>query len=158
MSMKYFLLLIPLLFLASCAPTTPVTRIEKHKALYAKQSKKHKELINKGQITEGMNMDGVFLAWGKPDKQHDVYTNNKHTTAWEYTELKPVVSQSIYGSVGFGKRFYRPHRRIYGGIGYGRGWGYGNHIGIGTNVGYVPSVSATVNFKDRKVTSWETRK
>ena len=157
--MKWLLLCPPLLLIASCAtPTTPQTRIDAHKPLFEMQSEKHQRLISEGKIAEGMSMDGVYLAWGKPDKEHDIYTNNTRNTAWEYTSLKPVVSQNVYGSVGVGRSFYRPHRRVYGSIGCGRGWGYGNHIGVGTSIGYVPSVSAIVNFANEKVVSWETRR
>ena len=42
-------------------------RIEKNPALYDRLSSADRERVLRGEVTEGMSRDAVFLSWGRPD-------------------------------------------------------------------------------------------
>ena len=54
------------LFAVSCAPKTPSYRISQRPEAYERLSEKHKQLVSKGEIAEGMEKAAVALAWGSP--------------------------------------------------------------------------------------------
>ena len=129
------------LFLASCAPSTPQTRIQREPDKFEALSPKHRELVQQGQIERGMTPDAVYLAWGAPARTFQGSKNGRTTERWDYAGTRPVYYNNFYGSYG---RYYGPYgRHGY----YGMGWG--------PEVAYIPYRIGSVWFIDHKVDSWE---
>lgn len=143
--MKQVLLLISSLFaflFVSCAPTTPLTRIEKNQAIYNDLSTKEQELVSRGQIAEGMSPGAVYLAWGHPERRLEGQKGTLRTMRWDYTSMQPIYTTDIFGHYGYGH--YGRHGRRYS-----RAWGFA------PSVEYIPARSATVWFENDEVHSWE---
>lgn len=129
------------LFLASCAPSTPLARIQQQPEKFEALSKKHRELVERGQIDRGMSQDAVFIAWGSPSSVFQGSNNGRATERWDYAGSRPVFTNTFHGSYG---RLYGPYRRH----GYdGMGWG--------PEVVYIPYRIGSVWFIDNRVDSWE---
>ena len=136
--------LISALCFASCAPSTPLARIEKSPEKFAALSTKDQELVRQGQIARGMTTDAVELAWGKPAQRFEGLKHSKPTERWDYVATTPVYFTGFMG--GYGYSGYGPYGRGgYGGVGFG----------LGPEVAYVPYRSASVWFVDHQVDSWE---
>ena len=130
------------LMLASCVPATPQYRIQKEPGKYDPLSEKHKELVQKGQITRGMPQDAVYLAWGRPSQAFQGSKNGRAAERWDYAGTQAVPTNGFYGAYGYGPyRYYNPY--LYSGY------------GIGPEVAYVPYRIASVWFIENKVDSWE---
>ena len=142
------LLLLPFLafFGVSCSVNTPEQRIEDNPDLYSSLSNRHKALIQKGQIENGMRSRAVYLAWGNPDSQAEGQSKGKTFQRWSYNSLRPIYSQSIYGGFGYG----------FGSGRYGRGrGGYYPYNSFNTRISYVPERVAWVKFVNGRVESWQ---
>ena len=147
---------------SSCAvQQTPQSRIEAYPDALKDQPEKHQVLIKQGKIQEGMSKTAVFLAWGKADKEIDLYKNNRLTTRWEYYTTTPVENHTIHGGIGFGgysagrhypysSRYYRYPYGYHGHRGY-----HSDYFGVGTGVRYQKVSSAHVEFEGEKVKSWQ---
>jgi hypothetical protein len=133
------------LLFASCAPSTPDSRIAAQPAIYESLPAKQKELVRQGRIDKGMGTDAVYLAWGKASREYEGGENGAPTLRWDYLGSTAVTTNS-YGYFG-----------PYGwGYGYGHGWRYGRYpYGSGPDVAYVPYRKATVLFRNGRVDSWE---
>jgi hypothetical protein len=134
------------LLLASCATRSPQSRIQSRPEAFQSLSAKHKEMVQRGQIEEGMSKDGVWLAWGPPNR---IYTGSESGVAldiWKYTALRPVYHHSI--GIGMGYGWGRNRGRNCGG--YYPGW-------MDYDVGptYVPYTAAEVRFANNRVKSWQ---
>lgn len=138
--MKPALLLLVAGLLASCAPSTPETRIAANPAKYEKLSSKHRELIRQGKIDTGMPSDAVALAWGSPSRRYEGGDGNARTSRWDYAGSKPIYTTGWYG--GYGR--YGPYGR------YGR-YGYA----VAPEVTFVPYRRASVWFRNDRVSKWE---
>jgi len=136
--------LAPLLFAASCAPSTPLTRIEKNPAIYASLSPRDKELARHGAIARGMSTEAVWISWGEPSRRFEGGKGGKSLQRWDYTTSEPVYTTGFFGGVGYGSFRH----------GYYRSYGYG----VGPEVNYVPTLAASVTFLDHRVDSWERRR
>lgn len=128
--------------LASCTPSTPQARIQQAPHLYAQLSSKQKALVERGQISEGMSPNAVYLAWGRPSEEYRGSEHGKSTLRWDYTSSRPVYTSSFWGGYGYGP--------YYGYRGY-----YGGYYGGGPEVIYMPYESARVLFINDRVTKWE---
>jgi hypothetical protein len=141
------MMLLPLLFgliFASCAPSTPQARIDRHPEKFASLSKADQSLVQQGRINRGMPPAAVELAWGPPDRRFEGSKNQQATARWDYSGALPVYSSSLYSGYALG---YGPY--------YGRGR-YGYHgYGFGTEVTYIPYRLASVWFINDKVDAWE---
>lgn len=126
----------------SCAPhSTPQSRIVSRTADYEKLSEKHKELVRRGEITEGMGKEAVSLAWGSPDGTVEGLRNGKEMERWDYQGTRSVVTHNVFGG-------YRS--------GYGYGYRYsGFGGGFGPTISYVPYRKASVWFVRGRVDEWE---
>lgn len=129
------------LFAVSCAPKTPSYRISQRPEVYERLSEKHKELVSKGEIAEGMEKGAVALAWGSPSVQVEGLRKGKRMDRWDYRSSKPVVTNNFFGGYRYGG--YVPYR--YSGIG----------AGFGPQVSYVPYRKATVWFINGRVEEWQ---
>lgn len=134
------------LLLASCAPSTPQTRIQQEPQKFAALGENHRRLVEQGQVARGMSTDAVYLAWGRPSGVFQGSKAGKATERWDYAGSRPVYVTSFYGGYGYG---YGPYGR-YGHRGYS-GFGYG----LGPEVAYVPYRVASVWFINQRVDSWE---
>lgn len=149
-SLRLLLFLLPALLLASCATNSVERRIQKNPASFSKLSKKQQDLVQRGQIAEGMSRDAVFLAWGRPGRVMSGSRDGRGRERWAYFHTAPV------STVGFGYGAWGPHpfyssfgvHPLYG-YGFGPGWGWG------TGVDYVPYIDRTVEFSNGKVVAWE---
>jgi len=127
----------------SCSSTV-TSRIEKNPALYNNLNTKHKALVDKGQITTGMNKEAVFLAWGNPaDIGKGESSSKGRFERWTYNSYQPVYSHSISGYYGSSHSRYRPRSP------------YGYYPGINSHVRYVPYRNAQVDFKNGRVIDWK---
>lgn len=131
---------VAVLVAASCAPTTPAQRIAQNPGMLEGLSEKQRELVSKGQIATGMPRDGVFLAWGGPDRRAEGFREGGSFERWDYMSLRPVYYHGFGGYSGHGWGSHHGH--CYG-------WGY--H----PTVDYVPVKSASVWFREERVDSWE---
>ncbi|MBB5352376.1 hypothetical protein HNR46_002621 [Haloferula luteola] len=137
--MKWLLLLLPsALFLASCVPATPETRIAKAPATFQALSNRHQELVREGRIEDGMSAAAVRLAWGKPSREFEGSHAGRPTQVWEYARSTPVYSTNLYGGYGYYPYGYRRY-----------------FFDLGPEISYLPSRVATVWFERGKVTQWE---
>ncbi len=132
---------------ASCAPSTPESRIAAQPAMFEALPAKQKELVRQGTIGKGMGTDAVYLAWGRASREYEGSENGQATLRWDYDGSRPVYTNSYFGAYGWG----------YGYGPYGR---YGTYpayygIGIGPEVTYVPYRKASVLFRNGRVASWE---
>lgn len=130
------------LLAASCAPTTPQTRIQRAPAKYEALTKKQRSLVEQGQISHGMPRDAVYLAWGRPARVFQGSKDGKLTERWDYAETQPVYYTNFHGSYS---NYYGPRR----------GRGYYSGFGFGPEVAYIPFRIASVWFVDGQVDSWE---
>jgi hypothetical protein len=132
------------LLVASCAPSTPQTRIQREPAKYEALTKKQRSLVEQGQISRGMPRDAVYLAWGRPARVFQGSKDGKLTERWDYAGTQPVYHTNFYGSYG-----------SYCGPWRGRGYYSGYGFGFGPEVAYIPYRIASVWFVDGLVDSWE---
>jgi len=147
--MKFFTLAAAsLLILASCAPSTPQSRIQQHPEKFSRLTSHQKELVRQGRIDRGMPPEGVELAWGNPDRQSEGSKNGRYTQRWDYEGSRPVQTTSFYGGMGFGYGRYGRHGHYYAPYG----------VGFGPEVTYVPYTRASVWFVKDRVDSWERQK
>ena len=132
--------------LSGCVVQTPQTRIASNPALYNALPKKQQELVSRGQIAKGLPTNGVFLAWGHPDRRGQGHKDGRPYERWDYASLRPVYSTSLYGSYGYGRGYGRGRY----GCGYG---GYG--LGYAPTIDYIRERSGTVWFQNGRVDAWE---
>lgn len=128
--------------LASCVPSSPQARIQQSPQMYHQLSPAHQDLIQRGQITRGMNPDAVYLAWGRPSNTMMGSFKGKMSERWDYSGTQPIYTSNFYGSYGY---YHGRHGHGYSGIGFG------------PEVAYVPTHIASVWFVDHKVDAWERR-
>ena len=122
----------------SCAPNTPLLRIQQNLSLYESLPGEHKELVHQGRITKGMSKNAVYLALGGPSRKLRGFRDNASFERWDYTRHQPAYYHSFHTYHGYGR--------------------YGLHthgFGFAPTVGYRPYRAATVFFKREKVDSWE---
>jgi hypothetical protein len=140
--MKYLLIAISAgMLFTSCAPSTPLARIQRQPEKFEALSAQHRELVEKGQIDRGMSQDAVFLAWGSPSGVFQGSSNGRSTERWDYAGSRPVFTNTFHGSYG----------RFHGSCWRG---GYSG-IGWGPEVVYIPYRIGSVWFIDNQVDSWE---
>ncbi len=142
------LLLLPTALLAvlvaSCAPSTPETRIAAQPALFEGLPAKHQELVRQGRIDKGMSTDAVLIAWGRASREYEGSEDGAATLRWDYDGARPIYSTNFYSGYGYGYGRYGRYG-VYPGYGYG----------VGPEITYVPYRRATVLFKSGRVSSWE---
>lgn len=142
---KLLSILAPVVLTVSCANVTPESRIQRHPEIFSSLSARDRGLVQGGMIARGMSMDAVWLAWGEPSSKFYGAKGSQPSERWIYTSSEPVYSTSFFGGYG---GYYGPYRYR----------GYGSSYGFGQEVSYVPRTSATVEFINRKVDSWERRR
>ncbi len=126
---------------SSCAPSTPLTRIQERPQDYAQLSEKHKDLVSRGEIAKGMSKEAVTLAWGSPGAHIDGLRNGKHSERWDYMGRHAVTRNHFFG--GYTSGGYGP----YGYSGY--------RAGFGPEISYIPYRKASVWFVGGRVDEWE---
>ncbi len=87
------------LILNGCATTQ--ARVSEHPDIYQRLSPRDQALVGQGQIREGMTMDAVWLAWGKPDQKLPGNMGDRPTETWAYLRYETPPS---YG----GPYYYGP--------------------------------------------------
>lgn len=131
-------------FFASCAVSTPDSRINARPAAFEKLSEKQKNLVSRGEIAEGMTKEAVTLAWGTPSRAVEGLRKGKSMERWDYQGTRPVVTNHFFG--GYRTGFFGEYR--YCGVGGG----------FGPTVAYVPYRKSSVWFVDGRVDEWERTK
>ena len=126
---------------SSCAPTTPQARIAKSPEKFETLPKKYRDLVEQGQLGQGMPKDAVLLAWGFPDQRYEGSKDSQKTERWDYTGSRPVYSSGFSSGFGYG---------YYGRFGYPSS-GYD----VGPEVIYIPERLASVWFVNDRVEAWE---
>ncbi len=161
-SLLWYALVATCCLLSSCATHKPTReqRITEHRDLYDGLKSKEKIAVNQGKIIEGMSKDGVFLSMGAPSKQVEGFQNGSSFDRWYYGYLRPVYRTGFSTSYGYGRGFGRGFRGGFHGHGYSRRGFHGGFGGFGfsNSVRYVPSVYATVTFKNERVDSWSRKR
>lgn len=134
--MKSALIVLLAALFASCAPSTPATRIAANPATFQQLSPRHQELVSEGRIDTGMSTDAVALAWGSPDGRFDGHDGEARTSRWDYQGARPIYTTDFYGGFGYGYCGRHAWRVV-------------------PEVTYVPYRRASVWFRDDLVTRWE---
>ena len=146
--------------LSSCVATsTPQSRIAARPEAYNTLPASHRSLIDQGKIKEGMSKDAVYLAWGAADNVRESSREGKKTESWLYEGYDPVYTQHVdigYGGYGYGG-YGHGRRGRYGGLYDCYPYG-GSSYAVGTVVNYIPYVARTVDFRNGKVTGWESQR
>ncbi|MBP7949174.1 MAG: hypothetical protein KA004_05915 [Verrucomicrobiales bacterium] len=137
--------LLAALFLCGCAASTPQSRIAKRPEAFAAIPAKHKELAQRGSISEGMSKDAVWIAWGPANQILRGSVNGKSYDLWRYTGLRPVYQHSFGMGISFG------HHHGHRGCG---GWS-APYYDYDYGPVYVPFTAAEVRFRNDAVVSWE---
>lgn len=99
-------------------------------------------MVLAGNIAQGMSMDAVYFAWGKPAVVANETRMRKETTRWDYAQTKPVFHDpDAYTS--YGRAFANPS--------------YPDQLttAIRSTHNPAPYRTATVWFVDGKVQEWE---
>lgn len=122
-------------------------RIEKNPALYDRLGSAHRERVQRGEVTEGMSRDAVFLSWGRPDAVRAGSREGKGKETWLYFGTRPV--QTTHFSMGTGG-----YHHFYNHFGCHPTYGYG----FGQTVDYIPEVDRSVEFVNDRVVAWERRR
>jgi hypothetical protein len=130
------------LLMASCTSTV-AGRIEHNPEIYTALSARHKELVQQGQIEEGMTKKAVFIAWGRPDRASRGSKSGKAFEKWSYTGYDPTYTPGFAYGAGYWGRGYR-------GCHYDRSFLYEPMLM------YVPYEEARVEFLDGTVSAWST--
>jgi hypothetical protein len=132
------------LLLASCA--SPVAmRIERNPDIYNNLSERHKSLVARGEITEGMSKQAVFIAWGRPDRAFKGSRNGRALEQWSYLAYDSVPGGFVGGGYGYG----------YGGWYGARGYCYDPFFVYQPMISYVPYERGKVEFTNAKVSAWK---
>jgi hypothetical protein len=131
-------------FLISCAASTPQTRIAKNPAMFGALTPAQQDLVSRGRIERGLPRDGVFLAWGRPDRVVEWDRSGSRLERWSYFGVQPVHTYSF----GWG-----------GGPGWRHGWdpAFDPTFFAGPSVAWVPFPVARVDFRTGRVADWEVR-
>jgi hypothetical protein len=140
--MKFFIIAISAaLIAASCAPSTPQARIQRHPEKFESLGQQHRELVQNGQLEHGMSQDAVFLAWGAPSRTFQGSRNNRMSERWDYSGTRPIHTDTFNGTLG---RHHGPcMRQGFSGFGWG------------PDIVHIPYHIASVWFIDNRVDSWE---
>lgn len=134
------------ILLANCASQTPATRMQQRPQAFSALTSHQKDLVMKGEITEGISRDAVWIAWGRPNQIANAGENGATYEIWRYTGLQPVYHSTIGVGFGIGGGYYsRRHRSYYGGPIFDYSYG----------PDYVPYTAAQVKFRNGKVKTWE---
>jgi outer membrane protein assembly factor BamE (lipoprotein component of BamABCDE complex) len=141
------------LLFASCVPSTPQARIQQNQQKFSALGAKHQALVQQGQLSRGMSVDAVYLAWGSPSATFQGSQGGQLTERWDYASAQPVYTSNFSMGYGYGPGYgYGRH----GHHGYHGGYGYsGMGFGFGPEIAYVPYRSASVWFVNHRVDSWE---
>jgi len=143
---KKLLFLLPAvagLLLASC--TSPIAkRIEHNPEIYNSLNARQKQLVQTGQIEEGMSKQAVFIAWGKPNRKTAGSRSGKKTERWSYAGYDTVHGSSL--GIGYG-------------VGYwDGGWGYPYYyepaLYYQPTVTYLPYERKWAEFTNSRVSAW----
>lgn len=79
------LVLLAGLLLAGCATKNTIdTRKQERYAAYSALTPEQRALVDSGQIAAGMNMDVVYIAWGKPGQTASGGNEAGRSTTWFY--------------------------------------------------------------------------
>lgn len=129
--------------LISCTASTPQTRIVKNPAIFEALTPAQQELVRSGRIDRGLPREGVFLAWGRPERMVEWDRSGSRLERWTYLGLRPIHTYSF-------------------GWGYGPGWGgwdpyADSYFYGGPAVEWVPYMTSRVDFQHGKVADWEVR-
>jgi hypothetical protein len=77
-------MLLPAVVLSGCASSTIETRKKERAAAYTSLSPEFRGLVDEGKIKVGMNMEAVYIAWGKPSQSLANEDDHGASTVWLY--------------------------------------------------------------------------
>lgn len=144
----FLLLLVLGIGLTSCQSISrQEKRIQRNPALYEKLGRSERTKVLRGEVSEGMSRDAVFLSWGRPDAVRASSRNGKGKETWLYFGSRPVHTTSF--SIGTGS-----YHSFYNRFGCHPTYGYG----YGRSVDYVPELDRSVEFVRDRVVAWERRR
>jgi hypothetical protein len=130
----------------SCAASTPQARIARNPALFAALTPAQQDLVSRGRIERGLPKEGVFLAWGRPDRVGEWDRSGSRLERWTYLGLRPVHTYSFGWGIG---------------PGWGGGYGWDPYVDPyffgGPAVEWVPYPVSRVDFRHGTVADWEVR-
>lgn len=127
-----------MLLTVGCATSTIETRKQECLTSYSALSSEQRAAVDGGKIRVGMNMDAVYIAWGKPSETLTSESSNGTLVTWLY---RGTYLQEY--------RYWTPHQYYYR-----RGW-YATPYPA---YDYYPQsyVSAEVTFEGGAVKQWRT--
>jgi len=136
------------LFMASC--TSPIVkRIEHNQDLYNALSSRHKDLVQRGEIEEGMSKQAVYIAWGRPNRVSKGTEKGKTFERWSFTRYETVPTHSA--GIGYGGAYggYGGYYGPYGGAGF-----YDPVIAYEPFFTYVKYEDKKAVFLNNRVSAW----
>jgi hypothetical protein len=84
-TVHWLFLVFPFL-LGGCATSTVESRKQERYNAFTELTPEQQGAVEKGQIKAGMNMDGVYIAWGKPSQILDGESSQGATVTWLYQD------------------------------------------------------------------------
>ena len=103
------------LLLGGCETTQD--RIAQRPEAYNALSPRDRELVQRGQIREGMSRDAVYIAWGAPNQRGPGRHRGSSTESWIYFSTAagdyyppPFAYGYGFGYGGFGGSYLHRHR------------------------------------------------
>lgn len=139
--MKAWMSFLAVLLLAGCA--SPIERrVTRNPEMFNKLTASDQAMVRSGQIREGMTMDAVYLAMGRPARVFRGKRNGQEIERWSYNDYEPVYTSSFGfgGYYGAGCGYYSPYY-----------WG-------GPQIDYVPVEGAQVEFVKGRVSGYSVRR
>ncbi len=127
------------LLLAGCATSTIESRKQERASAYASLPSEIRTLVDSGQIRRGMNMDAVYIAWGKPAQVLQQEDQRGASTIW------------LYEGGWWEETRYWTYRQVVG-----RGDQFYLERYLASDYQPRSYVSAEIVFVDGKVSSWRT--
>ena len=124
--------------------TSPEHRISQEPVRFEELPASHRELVREGKVKEGMSLDAVYLAWGRPHEVKESSRNGKSLLTWIYFGRESVPIRTVGVGSGY----------------YGRGGYYGRDCwgptwSVGYDYAYRRYVAAKVEFENDRVVFWE---
>jgi hypothetical protein len=92
--------------LSGCATSSIESRKKERASAYASLSPDFRALVDSGQIKVGMDMEAVYIAWGKPSQTLLNEDQNGSSTVWLYEG--GWMQESRYWSPHHIANYYQP--------------------------------------------------
>ena len=136
------LLLVAAILFTGCATSTIESRKKERFSAYSELPPEQRSEVDQGHIKVGMNMDAVYIAWGKP------------SGVWNGESSQGALVNWIYQDVYYEYYPYYPYHSYYPYCYGPRGYYGAPYFGYGYSYAAQPYVRAEVHFLNGLVSEW----